>query len=184
MWVFFPGLVIEFIGIVLLIAGLVTNSLIGIIAGACLIVAAVVVHIFRIAGNIRSTRGTAGTQKPGPSAQPEPAGDPAILYSDKLVTITGSAITFANYSLLMKPRQVNFSDIDHIDVLEPSLTTGKYRMWGSGNFTMWFPMDSGRSSRDKIFHAYLKIRGMNVGFTVENSAVVTAILASKGLIQL
>ena len=125
MWVFFPGLVIEFIGIVLLIAGLVTNSLIGIIAGACLIVAAVVVHIFRIAGNIRSTRGTAGTQKPGPSAQPEPAGDPAILYSDKLVTITGSAITFANYSLLMKPRQVNFSDIDHIDVLEPSLTTGE-----------------------------------------------------------
>ena len=62
MWVFLPGLVIEFIGIVLLIAGLVTNSLIGIIAGVCLMVAAVVVHILRISGIHRSTRGTAGTQ--------------------------------------------------------------------------------------------------------------------------
>ena len=184
MWVFLPGLVIEFIGIVLLIAGLVTDSLIGIVAGACLMVVAVVVHILRVAGILRSNRGAAGTVKPGPSAQPEPAGDPAVLYSDKLVTITGNAITFKDYSLLMKPRRVNFSDIDHIDVLEPSLTTGKYRMWGSGNFSMWFPMDSGRSSRDKIFHAYLKVGWMNVGFTVENSAAVTAILASKGLIRL
>jgi hypothetical protein len=183
MWVFLPGLVIEFIGIILLIAGLVTDSLIGIIAGACLLVAAVVVHIYRIAGSIRSRRGTAGTSKPGPSAQPAPAGDSTVLYSDNLVTITGTAITFKNYSLLMKPRLVNFADIDHIDVREPSLTTGKYRMWGSGNFTMWFPMDAGRSSRDKIFHAYLKIRGMNIGFTVENSAVVTAILEAKGLIR-
>jgi hypothetical protein len=183
MGVFLPGFVIEFIGIVLLIAGLVTNSVPGMIAGACLLAAAIVVHIFRIAGNIRSHRGSAGTGKPGPSAQPEPAGDSAILYSDNLVTITGNAITFKDYSLLLKPRQVNFADIDHIDVLEPSLTTGKYRMWGSGNFTLWFPLDSGRSSRDKIFHAYLRVRGMNVGFTVENSAVVMAILRSKGLIQ-
>jgi hypothetical protein len=183
MWVFLPGLVIEFIGIVLLIAGLVTNSVAEIIASACLLVAAVVVHISRIAGSIRSRRGTAATQNPGPSAQPAPAGDSTVLYSDKLVTITGNAITFNNYSLLMKPRRVNFADIDHIDVLEPSLTTGKYRMWGSGNLTMWFPMDAGRSSRNKIFHAYLKVRGMNVGFTVENSAVVTALLESKGLIR-
>jgi hypothetical protein len=122
------------------------------------------------------------TDKPGPSQQPASSDDSAIEYSDHLVTITGNAITFKSYSLLLKPRRVNFTDIDHIDVLEPSLTTGKYRMWGSGNFTMWFPMDSGRSSRDKIFHAYLKIHGMNIGFTVEDSVRVTAILRSKGLI--
>ena len=183
MWVFLPGLVIEAIGIILLIAGLVTNSLMGIIAGACLIAAAVAVHIYRIAKSIRPGRGTAGTPHSGPPAQPAAAGDSTVLYSDNLVTITGTAITFKNYSLLMKPRLVNFADIDHIDVMEPSLTTGKYRMWGSGNFSLWFPMDAGRSSRDKIYHAYLKVRGMNVGFTVENSAVVTALLESKGLIR-
>ncbi len=181
MWVFLPGFVTEAIGIIVLIAGLVTDSMIGIVAGACLLVAAVAIHIYRIAGALRPGHDAGGKQEA--RAQPEKTGDPTVLYSDKLVTIAGDAITFANYSLLMKPRRVAFADIDHIEVLEPSLTTGKYRMWGSGNFSMWFPMDGGRSSRDKIFHAYLKGHGMNIGFTVESSAVVTAILASKGLIR-
>ena len=181
MRVFLPGFVIEAIGIVILIAGLATDSMIGIVAGACLLVVAVAIHMYRILGALRPGHDAGGNQEA--RGQPEPAGDPTVLYSDKLVTITGTAITFANYSLLMKPRRVEFADIDHIEVLEPSLTTGKYRMWGSGNFTMWFPMDAGRSSRDKIYHAILNTRGMNIGFTVENSAVVTAILRSKGLVR-
>ena len=54
MWVLLPGLVIESIGIVLLIAALVTTSLTGMIAGICLIATGIVVHIVRIAGNMRS----------------------------------------------------------------------------------------------------------------------------------
>ena len=182
MWELLPGLVIESIGIVLLITGLVTTSLTGMIAGVCLIATGIVVHIVRIAGNMRSGRGAAGTEtRPGPS--PEPAGDVMILYEENLITITKNAIIFKNYSLLLKPRRVNFTDIDHIDVLKPSLTTGKYRIWGSGNLSLWFPLDSGRFSRDTIFHAYLRIRGMNIGFTVENADEVTAILQSKGLIR-
>ena len=152
------------------------------IVSICVIVIAVMVQIVQITKAIHTSHRTKVTDKSESSTQPEPTNDSTILYSDSLITITGNAITFKNYSLLMKPRKVNFMDIDHIDVLEPSLTTGKYRMWGSGNLTMRYPMDSSRSSRDKIFHAYLKIRGMNVGFTVENSAVVTAILQSRGLI--
>jgi hypothetical protein len=182
MWILLPGLIIEFIGILILVFAILTDSFPGIIASICVIAFAVGIHILQITRTIRFQRKEAATDKPEPSIQQELSDDSTILYSDSLVTITGNAITFKNYSLLLRPRRVNFTDIDHIDVLEPSLTTGKYRMWGSGNFTMWFPMDSGRSSRDKIFHAYLKIRGMNVGFTVENSAVVTAILRSKGLI--
>lgn len=56
MWVLLPGLVIESIGIVLLITGLVTTSLTGMIAGVCLIATGIVVHIVRIAGNMRSGR--------------------------------------------------------------------------------------------------------------------------------
>ena len=183
MWVFLPGLVIEFAGIVILVAGLLADSTTGVIAGGCVIAVAVAVHIFQIAKNLRSNGGAAGAGKPPSSPRPAAADDPTVLYADHLVTITGSSITFANYSLLMRPRCVAFADIDHIDVLEPSIYTGKYRMWGSGNFTMWFPMDAGRSSRDKIYHAHLNTRGMNIGFTVENSAVVTAILRSKGLVR-
>ena len=182
MWIFLPGLIIEFIGIFILIFSILTDSFLGMIVSICMLVIAITVHIMKITNAIHTSPRTRVTDKSDTSTQPEPINDSTILYSDSLVTLTGNAITFKNYSLLMKPRTVNFTDIDHVDVLEPSLTTGKYRIWGSGNLTIWFPMDSGRSSRDKIFHAYLKNRWMNVGFTVENSAVVTAILKSRGLI--
>ena len=179
MWIFLPGLIIEFIGILILLFSILTDSILGVIVGICVIVIAVTVHINKA---IHTSHRTLVTDKSEPSTQPEHTNDSTILYSDSLVTITGNAITFKNYSLLMKPRPVNFTDIDHIDVLEPSLTTGKYRIWGSGNLSMWFPMDFSRSSRDKIFQAYLKNRWMDIGFTVENSAVVTDILRSRGLI--
>lgn len=178
-----PGLIIEFIGIVLLAAGLVWDSFPWMILGICLMLSAIVVHILRITKALRASRGGAATDQPAQPVQPESDGIAKILYADSLVTITENAITFRNYSLLLKPRRVNFTDIDHIDMLEPTLATGKWRMWGSGNFSMWFPMDSSRSSRDRIFHAYLKTRGMNIGFTVENSGRVIPILRSKGLIR-
>jgi len=182
MWILLPGLIIEFIGILILIFAILSNSFFGVIVSICVIAFAICMHILQIARAIHSQRRETTTDQPRPSIHRESSDTSTILYSDSLVTITENAITFKNYSLLMRPRRVNLADIDYIDVLDPSLTTGKYRMWGSGNFTMWFPMDSGRSSRDKIFHAYLKIRGMNIGFTVENSAVATAVLQSKGLI--
>ena len=178
MWLFLPGLIVEFIGVIVLITGMVTGSIPEMILGIFFIVSAIVVHIFQITKRGLSHRESG--EKHEPSLQP--SGTSKIVYSDNLVTISENAITFQNYSLFMKPRQVQFTDIDHIDVLEPAIFTGKYRMWGSGNFTMWFPLDSGRSSRDKIFHAYLKTRGMNIGFTVEDSTRVIPVLRAKGLI--
>ena len=178
---FIPGLIVEFFGILLLVFGILAGSIAGQVAGACLVVAAVGVHIVQIRKNRHAPGGTAATGRP-PAALPDSPGAAPLLYEDGLITITGDAITFRNYSLLLKPRTVALADIDHIDVKASSITTGKYRMWGSGNFIMWFPLDSARSSRDRIFHAFLKIRGMSVGFTVERSAEVAAILRSRGLI--
>jgi len=73
-------------------------------------------------------------------------------------------------------------DIDHIDVKKPTVVTGKWRIGGSGNFRTWFPLNWNRPSRDRIFHATLKTRGMNIGFTVEHPAEVMSILKKKMLI--
>jgi uncharacterized membrane protein YphA (DoxX/SURF4 family) len=181
-WLFLPGLIIEFMGIIILVAGIVTGSVAGILAGIFLIGAAVAVHLFQVTKKIRTSRDAMERDTSGPSPEPALSGDAKILYADKLITITGNAILFQNYSLTMKPRRVPFTDVDHIDVLEPALTTGKWRLWGSGNFTMWFPLDASRSSRDTIFHAYLKTRGMNIGFTVERSREVILLLRAQGLI--
>jgi hypothetical protein len=112
---------------------------------------------------------------------PPGTGEP-VLYADSLVSITGNSITFYRYSFpLLAERKVAFSDIDRILVMEPSVSNGRWRIWGSGNLRTWFTFDLHRHSRDRIFVAFLKTRGTNIGFTVENSARVISVLKEHGL---
>lgn len=63
----------------------------------------------------------------------------------------------------------------------PTLFTGKYRYWRTGNFITWFPRDFKRNSRDKIFIVYRKNKKIKIGFTVEDSQKVFELLISKNL---
>jgi hypothetical protein len=182
MWVFLPGLLVELLGILILVVGLLKDSLVEIVSGACLIVVAVAIHVLQISRRSRSGSGATVPTQPSHTSPPGSATGSWVLYEDRLVRITGDSITFQNYSLFLRPRTVCFADIDHIDVKTSRLGTGKYRMWGSGDFSTWFPLDANRSSRDRIFHLSLKTLGMNIGFTVEHPLEVTGILQKKNLV--
>jgi hypothetical protein len=108
-----------------------------------------------------------------------------ILYSDRLVEISEEGILFRKYYLpLVSARFVPFSEINHIDVRKPMITTGKWRIGGTGSpCSIWFPFDWHRPSRDRIFRAALK-NGKAIGFTVEDSARVIDIFRRLGLIGL
>jgi hypothetical protein len=128
-------------------------------------------------------------QNPGvPVFPPKRAVAPGIggpvLYADHLVSITGDSITFYRYGFpFLVSRNVAFSDIDHVTVMEPSITNGRWRIWGSGDLRTLFPLDTHRSSRDRIFIASLKTRGMKIGFTVEDSSRVLVFFKEHGLIE-
>ena len=77
---------------------------------------------------------------------------------------------------------IPFSDIEEIQVKEPSLKNGKWRIHGTGNFKTWFPLDSNRPKRNKIFFIKYKNKWMRTGFTVEDSSKVENILKVKSLI--
>ena len=120
---------------------------------------------------------------PGTGSERSDTPGSRVLYADHLVSINGDSITFHSYSFPHKAsRRVAFTDINHLMVLEPSLTNGRWRIWGSGDLCTWFPLDVHRSSRDRIFIATLKTRGMNIGFTVEDSSRVLSIFKEHGLI--
>ena len=113
-----------------------------------------------------------------------PDGEPATapLYRDQLVCITGSAITFVHYSFpLLAKKEVPLAGIDFIEARVPSVANGKWRIWGSGNLTTWFPLDASRPRRDRIFVATIRGRRTKIGFTVEDSARVIALLRSRGI---
>ena len=182
--VIFPGILFETGGVILVVIGILRADTVLLVSGVGLICVGTAVHIFRIVRRTRAGgRARQDTSRPAPSGTLPETGSP-LLYQDRLVRISGDAIEFLHYSFpfFTSGRQVLLQDIDHIDVRKPTVRNGKWRIGGSGDLRTWFPLDWDRPSRDRIFHAFLKTRGMDVGFTVEDSAAVTAILKTKGLI--
>lgn len=105
-------------------------------------------------------------------------------YSDKLISITDNEIIFEDYYFpILKKKVVQFSNIERIVVKKPTIWNGKWRWQGTGNFKTWFPLDSNRHKRDRIFLATLKNQWVNIGFTVEDGEQVEKILKDKNLIK-
>ena len=103
-----------------------------------------------------------------------------ILYADKLIEIREDEIIFHKYYFpTMSDKIVKFQDIEKIEVREPILKNGKFRIWGTGDFQHWFPMDSQRSKREAIYILYRKGKKIRIGFTVEDSEKVTKLLKEK-----
>jgi hypothetical protein len=106
------------------------------------------------------------------------------IYEDRLVQISNDSILIKNYYFpLIGSKRVPFKKIEFVTAEKPSLLKGKFRIWGTGNFVTWYPLDFARPSRDRIFIINLLGKTIRVGFTVNNSETVLRILEQKGLIQ-
>jgi hypothetical protein len=102
------------------------------------------------------------------------------IYKDNLIAISNNSITLFNYYYpSCKSLSVSFFDIDRIEIKKPTLLTGKYRFWGTGNFVSWYPKDFKRSTRDYIFFLFSKNKKIRIGFTVEDSQQVILIFKSR-----
>jgi hypothetical protein len=107
-----------------------------------------------------------------------------IIYQDNLVEISNDSILLKNYYFpSQKPKEILFDSIKNVEVKLPTLATGKWRFQGTGDFHTWFPLDTERNKRDKIFFISLKNKWIQIGFTVEDSETVQNIFKSKGLLS-
>lgn len=105
-------------------------------------------------------------------------------YKDKLVEITDGEIIFRQYYFPFgRARHVPLSRIESIQARPPSLRNGSWRIWGTGDFATWFPLDFSRPNRDRIFVASLRDSSGRIGFTVEDSQKVIQILKERGLLS-
>jgi hypothetical protein len=98
-----------------------------------------------------------------------------ILYSDKLIEIRNDLIKFYKYYITFTGKVVRFDEVEKIIMEKPTVLTGKYRYWGTGDFNHWFPLDLRRSSRKIIFIMHRKYKKIRIGFSVENEDKVIEI---------
>jgi hypothetical protein len=175
----FPGFLLEVAGVVFLAYGLITARSMLVAVGAVMLGLGLLLTVFGLL--ILPRRRDPGGSAPGSMDHLPVQGSP-VLYSDRLVSISEDAITFRHYSLPFgSPRRVEFSDIDRFTCEPPTVTNGKFRIWGTGSFSTWYPLDRHRPDRDRIFFATFTGRKMRIGFTVEDPDQVITILSRKGL---
>jgi len=103
------------------------------------------------------------------------------IYSDKLVNVFENGIQFKNYYFPFVSKFVKFSEILNLERKSPTLLSGKWRIWGTSNFTVWFPLDWKRSQRASIFFLRLASQKIRIGFTVENPERFLEVMESKGI---
>lgn len=107
-----------------------------------------------------------------------------ILYEDSLILITDDSITLKNYYFpSLKEKKIRFEAIERIEAREPTIWSGKWRIHGTGNFKTWFPLDSSRYRRDRIFFIFCREKWIVSGFTAEDSVAVENLLKGKALIH-
>lgn len=98
------------------------------------------------------------------------------LYSDSQVEIRPDSITFHQYYFPRGDKTLPLDEIEGIYWWEPTLWSGKYRYWGSGDFRTWCPKDYKRHRRDRMFLIIKRNHWSRIAFTVEDSRRVMEVL--------
>jgi hypothetical protein len=101
------------------------------------------------------------------------------MYDDALVEITERSLIIKNCYLPGLSKQIPVREIVSIQVLEPTLWSGKWRFWGTSTFKIWFAMDFNRAGRNAIFLVNFNAAWFPIGFTVESSADFIRILEER-----
>jgi hypothetical protein len=108
----------------------------------------------------------------------------AVLYTDTLVELTDEELILNHYYYPWGgSKRIRLDEIEAIIEKKPALFNGKWRIWGTGSFRIWFARDNHRPTRDAIYYVKIKHKYLKAGFTVEHAAIFSGILANKGLLR-
>ena len=105
-----------------------------------------------------------------------------VLYSDDLVSISDDSILFRNYYFPYGSKTIELSSVVYVKVVMPTLLSGRWRIHGTGDFRTWFPRDTKRPGRDRIFILHRDRQWFDIGFTAENSTAVLEVFKSMNLL--
>jgi hypothetical protein len=75
---------------------------------------------------------------------------PASLYRDRWIECTENALVISGYYLPWGGKKtIPYAKIHGVEEIELNLRTGKYRIWGSGDFKHWAHVDPYRPHKQR-----------------------------------
>lgn len=74
-----------------------------------------------------------------------------MTYDDGGVALTEDGLVIRRYYFPFGDKRIPYGEIERVQRLPMSGLTGGWRIWGSGDFTHWFNLDSGRPRKTVKF---------------------------------
>jgi hypothetical protein len=108
----------------------------------------------------------------------------AVAYDDGGVACTDAALVIRRYYFPVFPvgdRRIPYAEIADVRRVPLTFMRGRYRIWGSGDFTHWFNLDAGRPNKSAAFIIQVVGRRIRPVITPRDADAVTAELAAHGV---
>lgn len=104
-----------------------------------------------------------------------------MTYDDGGVACTDDALVIRHYYFPPGSKRVPYGRIASVRLVQLSLMRGRYRLWGSGDFTHWFNLDWDRPRKEVAFIIEVAGRHIRPVITPLDADVVAAELAAHGV---
>ncbi|MBL8632092.1 MAG: hypothetical protein JNM40_02630 [Myxococcales bacterium] len=101
-----------------------------------------------------------------------------VLYSDSTVECDDDAITIRNYYFPGVSKRIPYSRIREATSRSMDMWTGRLRLWGTGDFRHWYPLDTARVNKSTAI-IIDKGDAIRAVVTPDDSAAVLRILRDK-----
>jgi hypothetical protein len=72
-------------------------------------------------------------------------------YRDPLLRIEGGTLTIRRYGFPLRDRSIRLTEIRQAVDLPIGRWSGRWRLWGSGDFRPWWNLDVGRRRKTRAF---------------------------------
>jgi len=104
-----------------------------------------------------------------------------VSYDDGSVALAGDALVIRRYYFPFGAKRIPYGEIEQVRRVPLTFMRGRYRLWGSGDFTHWFNLDMARPSRDDAFIIQVSGKSIKPVITPRDPDTVATELASHGV---
>lgn len=104
-----------------------------------------------------------------------------MTYDDGGVACTEDALVIRRYYFPFGDKRIPYTKIKQVREMPMGGLTGRYRIWGSGDFVHWYNLDSGRPNKSIQFIIELSGASVRPVITPRDPSAVAAEFTAHGV---
>jgi len=104
-----------------------------------------------------------------------------VTYDDGRIACTEEALVIRSYYFPPRDKSIRYGTIEQVRRVSMTAMSGRYRIWGSGDFIHWFNYDPDRPKKSEALVVHVSGRKIRPVITPGHPDEVAAALAAHGV---